>query len=244
MLKSMAEPTARLSTKDQRQLLADDAKPRPKANLEATKPADVYPIDTLFDLPTIPVKDWHDDLKAKNEIKTTSRFVSSRLGKIQMSNNIDIQKLKILRYLLCLIKLYEITIPKGKSNRVLPDKKKLFEELKLPLPAIEAVRRKFSDSGNMPRQYVDLLITHACVLALIVDNFEIDSIYYLKEDLKLDTKSMKMYFQEVGATIGAPSAAFVKERKMAKAEAAQHNSAKLRIPLKFPKPKATRAKKR
>lgn len=245
MLATMAETTARMSTQAQRQLVADEAKPRPKANLEATKPADVYPIDTLFDLSTIPVKDWHDDLKAKNEIKTSSRFVSSRLGKIRlMGNTVDTEKLKVLRYLLCLLDLYNSTIPKGKSTKVLPDKAKLSEKLRLPLAAIEAARRKFSESGTMPRHCVDLLITHVCVLALIVDNFEIDTTYDLKEDLKLDTKSIKTYFSEVGAKIGPPSAAFVKDRKMTKAEAAQHISAKLRLPLAFPKPRLIRSKRK
>lgn len=245
MLATMAGTTSRMSTQDQRQLVADEAKPRPKANLTATKPADAYPIETLFDLSTIPVKDWHDDLKAKNEIKTSSRFVSSRLGKLRlMGNNVDTQKLKVLRYLLCLLDLYNSTISKGKTMKVLPDKAKLSEKLRLPFPAIEAARRKFSDSGNMPKHYADLLITHVCVLALIIDDFEIDTTYDLREDLKLDIKSMKIYFLEVGARVGAPPAAFVNDRKLTKAEAAQHNSAKLRIPLEFPKPRIARSKKR
>jgi len=233
-----------MSTKDQLQSAADEAKPRPKANMNAERAADAYPIDTLFDLSTIPVKEWHDDLKAKKEIKTSSRFVSNRLGRLgMMGNSIDIQKTKVLRYLLCLLDLYNSAITKGRGQKVLLDKTKLTEKLKLPIPVVEAARRKFSDMGKMTTYHSDLLITNVCVLALIVDNFEIDDIYDLKEDLKQDLKKMKLYFNEVGAKVGAVPAALAKDKNWTKAEAAQHNSAKLRIPLEFPKVKYTRARK-
>lgn len=232
ILASMAATTAKMSTREQLQTAADEAKPRPKANLDATKAADVYPIDSLVDLSSIPVKDWHDDLQASKNIVTSSRFVSDRLKRIRlMGSNMDIQKLKILRYLLALVDLYNSGIMKGRNGKILPDKVKLVEKLRLPSPVVDAARRKFSEAGKLTKHHADLLITTVCVLALIVDNFEIDTIYELKEDLKLDVKGMKTYFLEVGARIGAVSVALAKDRKMTKAEAAQHNSAKLKLPL-------------
>lgn len=244
VLDSMAEATSKMSTRDQLQVMADDGKPRPKANLEATRLADAYPINTLFDLSAIPVKEWHDNLKANKDIRTSSRFVSSRLKKVILAdNNIDAQKLKVLRYLLCLLDLNNSTTQKGKT-RMLPDKSKLLEKLRLPLPVVESVRRKFSEGGVMTKHHGDLLITTICVLALIVDNFEIDSTMPLREDLKLDTKPMNNYFLEVGAKVAAPPASFVKERGLSKAESKQHNSAKLKLPLVFPKVRVPRSRKK
>ncbi|KAG9232458.1 RNA polymerase I associated factor, A49-like protein [Amylocarpus encephaloides] len=239
MLQNIAKETAGMATREQLAEAVDANKPRPKANLDATKIQDVYPVDSLIGddiLVHVPVKTWVDAIKAKEAINTTSRFIAHRLA---MAGP-NVQKLKILRYMYMVIRVLDKS-EKKRSETFLPkrsDVKALIEDM--PESVWEYFRRKFSSQGKMTKLQVDLIITHLCALACIVDNYEVD-IWDLQEDLKLESKGMQQYFQEIGAKIAPLGVAAA--RTMDKASAAQHKLAKLKLPLTFPKVNFGRAKK-
>jgi DNA-directed RNA polymerase I subunit RPA49 len=243
MLESMAEAAGTIATRDQLAAAMDDAKPRPKANFAAQNVQDVYTIEALIGkeiLKLVPVKEWQDAVKAKKEVITKSKYVAYRLQRVALAN--DVQKLRVLRYLLSVLEFFGSARPKGKGVRVLPHKDALRAAVPgIPEAVVENIRRKFSVKGQMLRYQTDLLITHVCALALIVDNFEVD-MYDLREDLHLEVKEISQYFREIGARVVAAGEEQRKKLGLDKAAAAQHKFAKLRLPLDFPKAKFSRRK--
>ncbi|KAH8683358.1 RNA polymerase I associated factor, A49-like protein [Tricladium varicosporioides] len=242
MLANIGEMTAGMASAAELAAVAEEAKPRPKHNPDATEIQDVYPVDVLIGneiMPHIPVKGWIDDLKARNEIITTSRFVSRRLQKVGP----NVEKLRILRYMQLLLDMFNKSTVK-RDVRLIPKRDKLKEIMGgLPESVVENARRKFSDQGAMSKFKADLLITHLCAMACLVENYEVD-LWDLKEDLKMETRDLEKYFREIGAKITALGAAEAKRIGMDRAAAAQHKVAKLKLPLSFPQVSVGRANKR
>lgn len=91
-------------TREDLQAVADEVKPRPKPNLDAESPADVYKVEDLVGLDTLrtlSVRNWQEAVKKGEDVKTSSRFVSRRLVRIVKTD--DVRKLKALRFLLLLL---------------------------------------------------------------------------------------------------------------------------------------------
>ena len=184
----------------------------------------------------IPVKRWVDSMKAKKEVQTTSRFVARRM-QTHVKNP---EKLKLLRYMLLLIDFYNAS-KVGRYGRILPrreDLKKILGDM--PEAVIEGVKRKFTEAGSMSRQMTDSMLMYLCALAMIVDSAEVD-MWDLKEDLKLETKEMSVYFTEIGAKIAPLGEAERRKMGLEKVAAAQHKVAKLKAPLKYPQVSQGRA---
>lgn len=242
MLESMAEATSGIATRDELTAAVDAAKPRPKPNLAAQTPNEVYTADTLIGpeiLKLVPVKEWQDAVKAKKEIITKSKYVAHRIQRVSL----DVQKLRVLRYLLCLLEFFGSTRTRGKGVvRSLPQKEALRAAVPgVPEAVVESIKRKFSENGQMLKFQTDLLMTHACALAMIIDNCEVD-MYDLREDLHLEVKDMSQYFHEIGARITTANEGDRKRLKLDKAAAAQRKFARLKLPLDFPKAKFARRK--
>ncbi|KAE8446108.1 hypothetical protein EG329_012479 [Mollisiaceae sp. DMI_Dod_QoI] len=236
IIANMAEATKGMSSRDELAKAADAAKPRPKANSNATDIKDVYTIDSLIGLETmklIPVKQWQDKLKKSQEMAIPSQFVAYRL---QRGRGSDLEKLRIMRYMLLLLEVYN-TATTVRGLKKLPNRetlKNLPGSGDMPEAVFEGVRRKFTEGGLMTKYLSDLLITHLCAMACLVDNFEVD-MWDLKEDLKLEMKPMSQYFNEIGAKIGILGEAERKRMGLERAAAAQRKVAKLKLPLDFPK---------
>jgi len=238
MLASIGEVTADMSTREQLQAAADEGKPRPKANMAAEHVKDVYTIISLIGrdpMQALKVKQWRDAATNNNEVITKSRYVSNRINKVFK----DAEKLKVLRYLLCLLEFFGATRLRGKMRRTVASKDELRAAVEASETVVEGIRRKFSDKGEMSKFHTDLLITHVCALALIVDNFEVDT-YDLREDLKLEVKDIKQYFLEVGARVAPANEKQRQALGLDKAAAAQRLFAKLKLPLEFPKTRYAR----
>jgi len=234
MIANMAETTKGRATRDDLAKAVDASKPRPKANTDAKNIKDVYTINNLIGTEAfsmIPVKSWQDRiLKEKKEVTTPSRFVSFRVA--NWASNVE--KLKILRYMLFLIELLG-ACKSNRSNLMLPKREEVRKFLQgMPEAVFESVKRKFTDGAMMSKYQHDLVITHLCAMACIVDNYEVDT-WDLKEDLKLETKSMSQYFNEIGAKIVALGKPEARKKNLEPAVAAQHKVAKLKLPLEFPK---------
>ncbi len=65
---------------------------------------------------------------------------------------------------------------------------------------IDKLWRTFSDQGVVRKFHKDLLMTHCCVFACILDNFEVNLVD-LAEDLKLEQNELGQYFKEIGARV-------------------------------------------
>ncbi|CZS93697.1 related to DNA-directed RNA polymerase A (I) chain [Rhynchosporium agropyri] len=233
ILSGISETTKGMATRDELAQRAEDAKPRPKPNRDATQPQDVYTTDDLIGkdvMKAIPVKVWQDTVKANKELPVISRFAAGRLRGVIL----NVEKLKILRYMVLLMRVLGSTrLTRG--VRMLPKRDELKQFLEdIPETVLESIKRKFTDAGTITSFQVDLIRTHLCALACIVDNFEVQT-FDLMEDLKLDTKEMSQYFSEIGAKIVVLGESERRKQGLDKASAAQRKVAKLKIPLEFSK---------
>ncbi|KAF2750075.1 RNA polymerase I associated factor, A49-like protein [Sporormia fimetaria CBS 119925] len=247
VLDGMASKTSAMPTKADVAAAIDDSKPRPTANRNAEHPGDVYSVDSIVGkdvLISIPVKDWVTASEAGQPVKVHSQYVAKRIMKLVRAK--EIQKLKVLRFMLLCINFNSALKQRGKGAKVIPPKDKLMAEMgeNAPAPVVDAIRRRFaSEQNDMTRWHVDNLITHICAAALIVDGFEVD-VNDLREDLKLENKEIKQYFHEIGCRLNPPTEAERNKLKITKAEAGNHTMARLKLPLNFPKVKTGPSKRR
>lgn len=242
MMANMAEATAGMATREELDLVMNANKPRPQANTETTDLNKVYTIESLIgteNLASVQVRPWVVEMKAGKEVMVSSRFVANRLNKFKD----NAEKLKILRYMLLLIEFYNSTTS-GRDGRKLARG----DDLKLiiagqPESLLTGVKRKFTEGPIMTRHSADLLITHLCAMAMVVDNYEVE-MWDLKDDLKLEIAPMSQYFKEIGARVVALPEGMRKSLGIEKAAAAQRKVARLKIPLEFPTTKFVRGSKR
>lgn len=218
-----------MSTREELQAVVDEAKPVPIANLKATEIQDVYDPETVIGadiLEMVPIREWQEKVRHKEGVDTASRYVAFRVNAIA-SNDSAVLRLRVLRYLSLVIIFYLVSKPGPvQGTRRVPPRDKL-RELMSPAPeaVIENIRRKFSDAGQMRKYHIDLLMTHCCAFACIVDNFEVDT-QNLRDDLHLDQSRMNQYFHEIGGRVKPVSN---------KAEGKTTHIARLALPLNFPK---------
>ncbi|KAF2868436.1 DNA-directed RNA polymeras-like protein I 49 kDa polypeptide [Massariosphaeria phaeospora] len=248
VLQNMTEATQSMPTKKDLAAAVDNSKPRPPANLDAEYAADVYTAENVVGrelLSLIPVKDWVDASKQGQPVNVNSRFVAKRILKIVKSN--EIQKLKVLRFIQLCINFSLALRTKGMSGaKQIPPRDKLLPLMgdDVPGPVVDAIRRKFaSENNDIPRWYNDNLMTHIAAAALIVDDLEVD-VNDLRNDLKTQNKEIRQYFGELGCKVTPPTVPEREKLNITKAEAVNHNIAKLKLPLVFPKTKGLPNKKR
>jgi DNA-directed RNA polymerase I subunit RPA49 len=241
MLSSIAESASNAPTKEEQAQAMNHAKPRPKGVEGERDPLKIYTVENVVGLDTmklIPVRQWVESIKAKKEVRTNSRFVAHRM----LNHGSNTEKLKVLRYMLLLIDIYNTCRP-SRFGRTLPKREDLKKILgDMPEAVLEGVKRKFTNAGTMPKQMADSLIMYLCALAMIIDNTEVN-MWDLKEDLKLETKEMALYFTEIGAKIGPLGEAERRKLGLEKAAAAQHKVAKLKGPLSYPRVSGGRPQK-
>jgi len=227
VMSSINKASKSMATADDLQAAVDQARPVPKGNYDADEIYDVYvPAEIIGKdvLKAIPVLEWQEKVNAMEAIAVPSRFVANRVNRVAVNEN-AVERLKVLRYLCWLLIFWGATGP-GKARGTLSiGKKEKLRELMAPAPevVIENIRRKFSDGGVMRKQHIDLLMTHCCVFAIIIDNFEVNT-FDLREDLNLEQKQLNQYFMEIGARL----------KKTKTGDNIEH-IAKLALPLQFPR---------
>ncbi|KAB5570666.1 RNA polymerase I associated factor, A49-like protein [Coniochaeta sp. 2T2.1] len=233
LMDSIKGSTANMATREELQAAVDQARPVPKGHYDADDVEDVYNPKEIIGaevLNAIPVLDWQEATRKGEPIEVVSRFVANRVSRVAASGENAALRLKILRYYLWLVVFFNSTrMGKERGTKSIAQRDKLRDAM-APAPevVIENIRRKFSDNGVMRKLHQDLLFTHCCVFASIIDSFDVDT-YDIKEDLKLEQKQINQYFQEIGA----------RTRQSKKGDAVI-NFAKLSIPLIFPKLRAHR----
>lgn len=238
MLASVGEITSTMATREELQAVVDEAKPVPKANLDADEIEDVYDPKAIIGgdiLNLVPIREWQEKAKHNENIQVLSRFVAARVSPIAINEDAT-TRLRVLRYFYFVLLFYLHTKPgKQRGTRSIPQRDKLRELLDpAPEAVIENIRRKFSDAGQMRKFHIDLLMTHCCAFACIVDNFEVDT-QNLRDDLRIDQKAMNSYFHEIGSRV-KPVSNKVENRTV--------HVARLALPLDFPKQRHLAPKRR
>ncbi|KAI5459881.1 RNA polymerase I associated factor, A49-like protein [Mariannaea sp. PMI_226] len=238
MLDSVGQITSTMASREELQAVVDDAKPVPIANVDATEIQDVYDPKKIIGadiLNLVPIREWQEMATHGESIQVMSQYVASRVNRIA-TNQEAVDRLRVLRYFYFLFLFYRNSKPgKVRGTRSLPSREKLREVLApAPEAVIENIRRKFSDAGQMRKFHIDLIMTHCCAFACIVDNFEVDT-QHLKTDMRLDQKLMNQYFHEIGGRVKPVSN---KETKSVV------HIAKLTLPLDFPKQRHLAPKRR
>ncbi|KAI9167474.1 DNA-directed RNA polymerase I subunit rpa49 [Paramyrothecium foliicola] len=238
MLKTVGEITSTMASREELQAVVDEAKPVPKANLEAEDIQDVYDPKAIIGseiLNLVPIREWQEKARHNESIQVPSQYVAARVAQIAASDT-AVTRLRVLRYLLFVMIFYLSTKPgRQKGTRQVLPREKLRETLApAPEAVIENIRRKFSDGGQMRKFHIDLLMTHCCVFASIVDNFEVDT-QNLRDDLRIEQKAMNQYFHEIGGRVRPVTN---------KAEGRTTHVARLALPLDFPKQRHINPKRR
>ncbi|KAL6813563.1 RNA polymerase I associated factor, A49-like protein [Trichoderma camerunense] len=237
ILNSIGAVTSTMASREELQAVIDEAKPVPKANLDAEDIYDVYRPEEIIGtdiLNLVPIREWQEKAKHGESIQFRSRYVVSRVQAIASNEDAEM-RLRVLRYLSIVLLFYLYSKPgRQKGTRQLPPREKL-RELLAPAPeaVVENIRRKFSDNGQLRKFHIDLLIAHCCALACIVDNFEVDT-QNLRDDLRIEQKVINQYFHEIGARV-KPVKDKAKDRML--------HIAKLALPLDFPKQRQIRARR-
>ncbi|KXS99145.1 hypothetical protein AC578_9797 [Pseudocercospora eumusae] len=240
ILESVGETTAGAASKASEKEIADAllaAKPIPRPNIEAEHPEQVYTFEALVGdaQQYIKIKDWQDKAKAGDAVEFKGiQYPATRLKFVAD----DPRKLKALKYLTLLLEFHNVLSNAGKAGKKLPKKEVVQKRLppsRWSEQLVDSVRRRFTDESGqeLGKWQMDNLYTHICALALFIDNMEVD-IWLLKEDTKLDIRTLGQYFHELGARVGPVTEAERTRREMTKAQAAATRMARLKLPLQFP----------
>ncbi|KNG90971.1 hypothetical protein ANOM_000635 [Aspergillus nomiae NRRL 13137] len=164
-------------------------KPLPQANLAASHPSDVYPIDVLVPgglstLQQLPgMNEWQETVNSGEAVATTSRYVSRRVEAVVNSTNAT--QLQVLRFMFLLLELARAlrsgkdSKSSGPGSKRLPSRDELRRILSsptgaktdsaetLPDPVIDAIRRKFAPQGShLTKNDITFLHTTICALSL------------------------------------------------------------------------------
>lgn len=151
VLQQMSSSTSVMPTTQDLAAAVDSSKPRPIPNLAAEYPTDVYPINTVVGselMTMLDVKDWVEASAAGQGVFVTSKYVAKRI--VKLAKNKQIQKLKVLRFILLCINFNAALVGGGGSRpKKIPIKGKLEAAMGEDVPAgcVVAIRRKFAPEG-------------------------------------------------------------------------------------------------
>lgn len=143
----MSQSSTTIPSREELQAVVDEGKPRPKPNLDAETPADVYKVEDLVGLDTLrvlSVRNWQEAVKNGEDVKTGSRFVSRRLVRIVQTE--DVIKLKTLRLLLLLLNWNAALKPGSKAGKKFPGNEAIRKVVgpEIGEGVLEAVRKRFA----------------------------------------------------------------------------------------------------
>jgi DNA-directed RNA polymerase I subunit RPA49 len=165
VLQGMQERTGAMPTKQELEAAIDSSKPRPKPNMLAEYPGDVYPIETIVGselITMIEVKDWVDASAAGQGVNVSSKYVARRI--VKLARNKQIQKLKVLRFILLCVN-FAAALQGGRGGvKKIPMKGKLEAIMGEDTPQgwIMAIRRKFAREGYVQAITFELVRRLTC----------------------------------------------------------------------------------
>lgn len=212
------------------------SKPIPQPDLNAETVEEVYPLSKLI-LPKLmhflSVKEWQEKARKEENILQPHRFTAYRVASIGKTN--DVSKLKALRYIGLLLQFHDALEKAGRDGHKIPKKEILAEKLKeYPKGLIEGMPIFGTANRTLGKWQMEYLHTNICALSLYVDNWSTDT-SNIRDDLKLDQKTISQYFQELGCKINGMTEKERTGKKLTKAQANTVKMARLKLPLEFPK---------
>jgi DNA-directed RNA polymerase I subunit RPA49 len=151
VLRDMAALTGAMPTKEELLAAVDSSKPRPMPNLQAEHPGDVYTSETVVGndlMMLIDVGDWIEQSNNGLNIEIFSQYAARRI--VKLVRNKQIQKLKVLRFMLLCINFNEALYgPGGNKPKKIPQKGRLEAAMgeNTPTSWITAIRRKFAQES-------------------------------------------------------------------------------------------------
>ena len=203
VLDTMDSVTGIMTTQAILQQQSDEKKPRPKMNLEAKEPRDVFSLDDVIGseiMKLLDTRPWLADVKADRPVESHSAFVARRVVRVIGDGDSlkDTKKDKILRYYQALHDWTRCLQKGARAGWKVPKREQVEESLKgVSERVIDQIRKKFAPDkyvcsslqirvlkhlSLLNRWSQGYLITHLCALALLVDDFEVDL-----TDLEIDT---------------------------------------------------------
>ena len=204
-------------------------KPLPQADLSATEIRDVYPLSSLVfpgppqtTLSQMPIAYWRDNIKAKKDVRSRSRFISNRvhyLTQAYLSSPTDetlLRNLQLLRYILLLIEIHSY-ISRLPSRRPIPPPEKwpakTTSDSSLSTAFLGKLIARFLPTGQPTNQAKTLLTTTILALTLHIPppRFHHGSKILITEptdialDLALQPTEVSKLFRELGCKIESVS---------------------------------------
>jgi DNA-directed RNA polymerase I subunit RPA49 len=146
MIDSLHIKSEGMMTAEERQLEADNSKPRPTPNMAATSPAEAYPLENLIsddELSVMRVNEWQASVKTGENIKLTMRYVARRVRKVATSN--DTKNLQILKYVDTMLTWFVALDSNRGNGKKLPPRDKLKDKVSAPGAIFQSLRKKFTD---------------------------------------------------------------------------------------------------
>ena len=152
VVSSMAQSTSSMPTREQMQADIDENKPIPKPNMTAEQPEGIYPVEQLVggtnNLRSMNVQELMDKVKAGEDVRTKSLFVSNRLRAVVLSD--DVKRVKTLRYLLLLLEWYKgLKVGSRKVKKVPKDEEMGHLMEQYGSEVVRGVGRRFADGGSV-----------------------------------------------------------------------------------------------
>ena len=239
-------PVQPATQKEDMQAEVDAARPIPRPNLAATRPEDVYTVESLVGgadvLARIPVKDWMDELaKPDGNVQVRSKFVSQKIATLCEKG--DVKMVRVLRYTYMLIMWWKCLRPgKGpRSGKTTPRLERSPQPqtneavlAEFPKHVLADMEKRFSEGGTLSRWHDDRVIAHILALTLHIDGWESDTCG-IQFDLKKDHKEVARYFAELGAKATAMMKREYERRGISRVEASMRRVARLSCPVSLPK---------
>lgn len=148
VLDNLAMTTASIPTREEKQATIDSAHPRPKPNLEAIRPSEVYALKSLVsdeDLAKLAVRDWEDAIATGDKIETNMRFVAFRLDAL----NGKTKMLKVMKYLYILLNFYIALKPLRGGGKKLPTREDLKKATGADGAILDGIRRTFAQGRSV-----------------------------------------------------------------------------------------------
>ena len=171
VLQNMTSSTGAMPTKQELAAAVDSSKPRPTPNLTAEYPADVYTTEIVVGselMTMLEVKDWLEASAAGVGVNVTSMYVAKRI--VKLAKNKQIQKLKVLRFILLCINFNAALWGGGGRPKRVPVKGKLEALMGDDTPAgcVMAIRRKFLPETYASFKLVEIMqeLTWTVVICL------------------------------------------------------------------------------
>lgn len=268
IISQIGENTESMPTKEDLDKAAEDRRLLPPHKAEGiTCPSEVYNLDDVVskeELDHVWVQDWYKEAKAGKAIYVPDNsHVTQRINKLGLAktaNATNTQKLKLLKYISILRNLYMFLTSRDSRNLLLFGKEIVIRhKLKISAELLTILLKKYTETVGGPsapgvsEDKEDLrprrraspvqlakLLNYMAILCLFAEeNWQVD-VFYLKDDLGLQTRAVLQIFQNVGCRKREISPIQAEALGIPKSEIKMHRIATLTAKPEFPKPRTMR----